>query len=266
MHAFKFELPEFVVNVADVNTELFLKNANKVSKKVEFKNTIYKKYIKRALDIIISFFALLVSLPINTVIAVLTYFDVGRPIFFTQERFGKDGKVFSLIKFRNMNNNTDENGELLPPGERVTKLGKIMRKTSMDELLNFVSIIKGDMSIIGPRPLPVDYEKWMSERHLHRRDVRPGLECPYILAEKKNLDWNERFENDVLYAEKCSFLLDVKLCFKIVKLVLHPTPHREKGDRGYFVGYNEEGKAIGWVDLPKKTLEECIKRNIKVTQ
>ena len=264
MLTFKYELPKFVDDVAEINKELFLQKANTITKKEKIKDTIYKKYIKRGLDIILSFIALVISLPINVIIAIITFIDIGSPLFFSQERFGKNGKKFSIIKFRNMSNKTDINGKLLPAGERVTKIGKVMRKTSLDELLNFVSVFKGDMSIIGPRPLPIEYENWMSNRHLQRSTVRPGLECPSILTDQKYLDWDERFENDVLYAKNCSFVLDIKLCFKIIKLVLFPAKGREKGDRGFFVGYNEEGKAIGWEDLPQKTIDECKNRDISL--
>lgn len=273
MQVFKYELPQFVIRVGDINSKLHLEYANSVSKDVIIRNTIYTKYIKRILDIIISIFVLILSLPINAIIATVTYFDVGLPIFFCQLRTGINLNEFVLIKFRNMNNKTDENGELLPAGARVTKIGRILRKTSLDELLNFVSILKGDMSIIGPRPLPVEYTKWMSERHKHRFDVRPGLECPSIKTYERDLTWNDRFENDVLYAEKCSFFLDVKLCFKMVHLVLFPSKHRERGNQGFFVGYDENGKAVKglymgygnedkeiWDNIPKDTVKEFKKK------
>ena len=275
MQVFKYELPQFVVKVGEVNSKLYLEHANRVSKEVKVKNTIYTKYIKRILDIVISFFVLLLTLPINLVIAIITLIDVGVPIFFCQERTGKNQKSFVLIKFRNMNNKTDENGELLPAGSRVTKMGRILRKTSLDELLNFVSILKGDMSIIGPRPLPVEYTQWMSERHKHRFDVRPGLECPSINTFERDLTWHDRFENDVLYAENCSLLLDIKLCLKMVHLVLFPSKHRERGNQGFFVGYDENGDAIkglymgygngknekeAWHNIPEKTVIEFKKR------
>ena len=130
-----------------------LETVNKNVVEIIPKETFYTKYGKRILDIIISLLAIIITLPINLTIAVVTYFDVGSPIIFSQERMGKDERIFVLYKFRNMTNGTDANGELLPAAQRVTKWGKFVRKTSLDELLNFVSILKGDMSIIGPRPV-----------------------------------------------------------------------------------------------------------------
>ena len=139
---------------------------------------IYARYGKRCLDIVLSAIALVVTLPINVVIAIITLADLGRPLFFRQVRVGKDAKPFTIVKFRNMTEERNEKGDLLPPEQRVTAWGKFVRKTSLDELLNFWSIFKGDMSIIGPRPLPEVYLQRFSKRHMHRLDVRPGLECP----------------------------------------------------------------------------------------
>lgn len=119
---------------------------------VQPSKTLYARYIKRVIDVIVSGIGLLVTLPINCLIGIITFFDVGRPIFFKQERIGKDEKPFTLIKFRNMRNDRDENGDLLPASIRVTKFGRFVRKTSLDELLNLWSVFKGDMSLIGPRP------------------------------------------------------------------------------------------------------------------
>ena len=256
MNVFKYEIPQNVKDVAEINKKNFLQHTNDISAEVHPKNSLYTRYIKRLIDIVVSLMVLIVTLPINLIIGVITFFDVGRPIFFAQARTGKDGKVFVLIKFRNMNNKTDENGELLAPGERVTKMGRIWRKTSLDELLNFVSILKGDMSIIGPRPLPVEYYGWMSDRHRHRNDVRPGLECPSINTNKKYETWQDRYENDVLYVEQCSFLLDIKLIYRMFSLVFFPSKHRERGNQGFFMGYDENGIAVRWENVPQKTLDE----------
>ncbi len=129
---------------------------NAAAAPVQVKDTFYTRYGKRFLDIVISLICLIITAPINLVIAVVTYFDVGRPIIFRQQRTGKGEKPFTIYKFRNMTNDVDASGELLPPEQRVTKWGRFVRKTSLDELLNFVSILKVDMSVIGPRPL-LDY-------------------------------------------------------------------------------------------------------------
>ena len=140
--------------VAQLLREKYLDHTNAISAPVKPKQTFYTRCGKRVLDVMISLPAFLLLLPLNTLFGILTFFDVGRPIFYKQTRVGKDGKTFTMVKFRNMNNKTDADGKLLPPSERVTKFGKIMRKLSLDELLNFWSVVKGDMSIIGPRPMP----------------------------------------------------------------------------------------------------------------
>ena len=261
MNVFRYEIPQNVKDVAEINKKNFLAHTNAVSGDVHPKNSLYTRYIKRMIDIVVSLTVLIITFPINLIIGVITYFDVGSPIFFAQERTGKDGKAFVLVKFRNMNNKTNEKGELLAPGERVTKIGRIWRKTSLDELLNFVSILKGDMSIIGPRPLPVEYYEWMSDRHRHRNDVRPGLECPSINTNKKYETWQDRFENDVQYVEQCSFLLDIKLIYRMFSLVFFPSKHRERGNQGFFMGYDENGIAVRWENVPQVTLDEYNAKN-----
>ena len=164
--------------IADKLAEDRLDSINLGLEDVSPSKTFYAQYGKRIIDVVISVIALLVTLPFNLTLGIITFFDLGAPIFFAQKRAGKDGKVFTLLKFRNMNNAVGANGELLPPEERVTKIGRFVRKTSMDELLNFWSILKGDMSVIGPRPLPPEYTHRYNKRHVHRLDVRPGLECP----------------------------------------------------------------------------------------
>ena len=152
---------EIVKMISDDN---FTK-ANEDSIEIQPRKTVYTVIIKRLLDIIVSSVALLLFFPINLIICVVTIFDVGFPVLFGQERIGKNNNIFKLYKFRNMTNQTDENGVLLPADERVTKWGSFVRKTSLDELLNFWSIFKGDMSLIGPRPLPVVYKGRFNNFH-----------------------------------------------------------------------------------------------------
>lgn len=186
---------------------------------VQVSNTIYAKYIKRCMDVIISLFALIITFPVNLTIGVITFFDVGPPVFFRQKRIGKDLKLFTITKFRNMRDTCDENGVLLPPDERVTKFGKFVRKTSLDELMNFWSILKGDMSLIGPRPLLMDYLPYYTERQLMRHAVRPGLECPSLAKRDHTRTWEEQFEDDVWYVENISFITDCRMIVALVKLV-----------------------------------------------
>lgn len=240
--------------IAQMAAEDNLDRVNRESAPVKPRNSFYAKYIKRIIDLIVVIPVFLLLLPVNLVIGIITYFDVGRPIFFKQLRTGKDGKPFYLIKFRNMTNATDEFGNLLPPSERVTKFGKFVRKYSLDELLNFWSILKGDMTLIGPRPLPVEFDERYSERHKMRSAVKPGLECPCIRSDGHVRLYQEQFENDVWYVENISFMVDVKMVLSLVGMVLNA---KERGDHavvggGNFVGYNDEGEAFSMRRIPEK--------------
>lgn len=229
--------------------EHFLDDTNKNDNPVHPRNTIYTKYVKRLLDILIALPLFLILLPLNLILGICTFFDVGRPIFFKQTRIGKDEKMFVIVKFRNMNEKKDEDGKLLPPSQRVTKFGRLMRKLSLDELLNFWSILKGDMSIIGPRPQPVFIHERLSERHKSRTAVRPGLECPRMIhvPEEETFKYSRTFENDIWYVENVSFFLDVKMVFALIKMVFS-FDKRGKQAQGngisYFIGYNEKGQAM----------------------
>lgn len=206
----------------------------------------YARYVKRAVDIVVSAAALAITAPFNLVAAVLTYLDVGRPILFRQERTGRDGKTFTLVKFRNMTNETDANGDLLPPNQRVTRFGRFMRRTSLDELLNFWSILKGDMSLIGPRPLVPEYLSRYSDRHRMRLAVRPGLECPPRKVGDHVWTWQEQFENDIWYVEHVSLRTDLMMLANLVRFALDPESSfaRSISSRGSFTGYSADGRAI----------------------
>lgn len=221
------------------------------------RETFYGRYVKRLMDIIVALLALVITLPINLIIGVITYFDVGRPIFFCQERVGKDGKIFKIVKFRNMTNATDVNGELLPAAQRVTKFGRFVRKTSLDELLNFWSILKGDMSLIGPRPLVLPYAERYSVRHAQRTAVRPGLECPPRGRNVCLRNWNDQFENDIWYVENLSFVTDCKMMYYLIRFALDRKNSVSRANvRSTFMGYDWEGKAIGVEDIPEKYFEK----------
>lgn len=239
-----------------------LPHTNEISAKVTVNETFYTKYVKRLFDILISGLILIVTLPVNLIIGIVTFFDVGSPIFFKQTRIGKDCKEFQIVKFRNMTNATDENGQLLLPKDRVTKWGRFVRKTSLDELLNFWSIFKGDMSLIGPRPLVITYLDRYSDRHKMRHAVRPGLECPHVPeVPVTGHKWHDQFENDVWYAEHVSFLTDVKMVFRLIGLVFNRKETASRGDakRGAFMGYNEEGIAVNHTDIPQEFIDRMRK-------
>lgn len=178
------------------------------------------KYIKRILDIISSLLAIIILSPILGMLTVIGAFEMKGNPFFTQERPGKDEKIFKLIKFRTMTNAKDENGELLSDAERLTKYGKFLRNTSLDELPELFNILKGDMSVIGPRPLLVQYLPYYTEKEKHRHDVRPGLTGLAQVNGRNSLDWEHRFECDVEYVENLSFFSDVKILLKTIQKVI----------------------------------------------
>lgn len=181
---------------------------------------IYQKYIKRLLDFILSLLAIIVLSPIMLITVILVKIKLGSPVIFTQERPGKDEKIFKMYKFRSMTNETDENGDLLPDEIRLTKFGKLLRSTSLDELPELFNILKGDMSIVGPRPLLVKYLPRYNEHQKHRHDVRPGFTGYAQVHGRNAISWEEKFDLDVYYTKYISFLLDVKIILKTVKVVL----------------------------------------------
>ena len=189
------------------------------------KKSIYGGFFKRVLDIIISFLVLLVFSPLLGILWILVRVKLGGPAIFTQERPGRiDSKtgqerIFKLYKFRSMTNEKDEDGNLLPDEIRLTSFGKILRKTSLDELPEFWNILKGDMSFIGPRPLLVSYLPWYTERERLRHTVRPGLTGLAQVRGRNNLEWDKRFATDVEYVENLSFLMDIKIIALTVKKV-----------------------------------------------
>ena len=178
------------------------------------------KYIKRILDIISSLLAIIILSPLLGMLTVIGAFEMKGNPFFTQERPGKEEKIFKLVKFRTMTNAKDENGELLSDAERLTKYGKFLRNTSLDELPELFNILKGDMSVIGPRPLLVEYLSYYNQREKHRHDVRPGLTGLAQVNGRNSLDWEHRFECDVEYVENLNFFSDVKILLKTIQKVI----------------------------------------------
>ena len=181
---------------------------------------MYAKYIKRGLDFFLSLCALIVLSPVLLILILLgIVFMKGNP-FFTQARPGKDEKIFKLIKFRTMDNRKDENGNSLPDDVRLNKYGRFLRSTSLDELPELFNILKGDMSIIGPRPLLVSYLPWYNDNEKHRHDVRPGLTGWAQVNGRNNVEWEKRFALDVEYVNNLSFTMDIKVFFLTIKKVL----------------------------------------------
>ncbi len=179
---------------------------------------MYKLFIKRLLDIILSGIAIIALLPIYLIIAIVVRVQMGSPILFSQDRIGKDEKIFKLYKFRSMTNETDENGELLPEKERLTKFGIALRSTSLDELPELLMIFKGDMSIVGPRPQPSFYLPYYTEEERKGHKVKGGLLPPDCLSKEIQCDWETQLAFEAYYAENLSFVMDVKviLCTFII--------------------------------------------------
>lgn len=180
---------------------------------------MYRKYIKRLLDIIISFVLLIILSPILLILSIVVKFKLGSPVIFKQYRPGKDGKIFKLYKFRSMNDKKDENGKLLPDSERLPKFGKILRSTSLDELPELFNILKGDMSLVGPRPQLVRDMVFMSEEQNKRHSVRQGLTGLAQVSGRNAISWEDKIRYDLEYIENITFLNDLKICFLTVKKV-----------------------------------------------
>lgn len=195
---------------------------------------IYEKYIKRLLDIICSFIAIIVLSPILLIIAFLVKVRLGSPVLFKQKRAGLHEKAFEILKFRSMTNETDKDGKLLPDEIRLTGFGKALRSTSLDELPSLINILKGDMSIIGPRALPVRYIPYYTEQEHHRHDVRPGLSGLAQVSGRNYMSWEDKFAMDLKYISNITFIGDIKLIFKTVVVVLR----HENIDTGSFIEKN----------------------------
>lgn len=184
------------------------------------KKTFYQLFGKRILDILLSGIALIVLSPIILIVGILVRIKLGSPIIFKQERPGKSEKIFSMYKFRTMTDERDRNGEYLPDEIRLTKFGKMLRATSLDELPELWNILKGDMSIVGPRPLLVEYLPLYSEKQRKRHNVRPGLTGLAQVNGRNAISWEEKFEYDYLYIEDYSFTKDINIIWHTIKKVL----------------------------------------------
>lgn len=180
---------------------------------------MYAKYFKRPLDFILSLAALIVLSPVLLILTILGAIKMKGNPFFTQLRPGKDEKIFKLIKFRSMTCEKDADGNLLPDEQRLTRYGKLLRSTSLDELPELINILKGDMSIVGPRPLAVQYLGWYSEEENRRHSVRPGLTGMAQVHGRNATTWEQRFAYDISYVDRITFLGDVKIVFQTVATV-----------------------------------------------
>ena len=249
--------------VADELRTANLHSANARQSLVVPTRSFYVRHGKRWLDVAISAVALVVTLPINAVVFAASAATVGPPVIFRQRRLGKDGKEFTMLKPRTMRDEFDEEGRPLPGEQRLTQVGRLIRKTSMDELLNFWSILKGDMSVIGPRPLVPEYADRYSKRHAQRMAVRPGLNFPPHDAEASVEDYQGQFENDVWYVSHVSLTNDLKALLGTVSEMLNrrKSSIRAASGRGSFMGYGADGRVITSPNVPEWAVDRVLARH-----
>ena len=181
---------------------------------------MYRKYIKRILDFVLSFIALIILSPIMLIVAILVRIKLGSPVIFKQKRPGLNEKIFTMYKFRTMTDKKDEFGELLPDSERLTKFGKWIRSSSLDELPELLNILKGDMSIVGPRPLLVEYLALYNDEQRLRHDIRPGLTGLAQVNGRNAITWEQKFKYDYYYTKNVTFFNDVKIFIKTFNKVI----------------------------------------------
>lgn len=185
------------------------------------KNTLYRKYVKRVLDFTIAFVSLICLSPLLLMVTILLQIsNKGAGAFFLQDRPGYKSKIFKIIKFKTMTDERDANGKLLPDGERLTKIGRFVRSTSIDELPQLINILKGDMALIGPRPLRVDYLELYTPEQARRHDLLPGITGWAQVHGRNDISWAKKFEYDVWYVDHCSFLVDLQIFMLTLKKVV----------------------------------------------
>jgi len=197
----------------------------------KYSEMIYKNYLKRLFDLLISFFVFIITLPLLLVVIFSLFMANSGKVFFVQSRPGKDEKIFNIIKFKTMKENKDVDGNLLPDEKRLTTIGKLIRKLSIDELPQLLNVIKGDMSLIGPRPLLIEYLPLYNEKQKRRHEVKPGITGWAQVNGRNAISWKEKFDLDVWYVDNISFLVDIK----IIILTIAKTLKRE--------GINSQGMA-----------------------
>lgn len=206
-------------------------------KKKQKPKGIYEAFFKRLLDLVCGISALIVFWWLYLIVALAVRVKLGSPVLFKQERPGLNGKIFKLYKFRSMSDERDEKGELRPDSERLTKFGKMLRATSLDELPETFNIIKGEMSVVGPRPLAVEYLPYYTEEEMRRHSVRPGLSGWAQVNGRTAASWEQRFKYDIEYVDNITFLFDLKIIAETIKKVVKRSDIVEAGSQGDFDKY-----------------------------
>ena len=201
---------------------------------------MYKHFFKRVLDFCISFIALIIILPILLVVTIWLHFaNKGAGAFFFQERPGKDAKIFKVVKFKTMTDERDANGNLLPDAQRLTKVGKFVRSTSIDELPQLINVLKGDMALIGPRPLLVKYLPLYSAEQMRRHEVRPGISGWAQCHGRNNISWTEKFKLDVWYVDHCTLWTDLRVIWiTVMKVIRRADINNESGESATIEAFN----------------------------
>ncbi|MGO4940664.1 sugar transferase [Fundicoccus sp. Sow4_D5] len=202
---------------------------SEVKEEVRVRKGIYRRFLKRPLDFILSLMAIIFLSPVLIIVAILIKLKLGSPVLFKQKRPGLKEKIFTMYKFRTMTDEKDENGELLPDSVRLTKFGRVLRSTSLDELPELFNILKGDMSIVGPRPLAVQYLPYYTETERLRHFVRPGLSGLAQINGRNTATWEERFNYDIKYVNEITFLGDFKIIFLTVLKTIQRSDIGERG-------------------------------------
>ena len=215
---------------------------SEVKEEVRGRKGIYKRFLKRPLDFILSLMAIIVLSPVLMIVAFLVRVKLGSPVLFKQKRPGLNEKIFTMYKFRTMTDEKDENGELLPDSVRLTKFGRMLRSTSLDELPELFNILKGDMSIVGPRPLLIQYLELYNDHQKRRHEVRPGLSGHAQVNGRNAISWEDKFNLDVEYVDNVSFIGDWKIIFLTIKKVFIKEGISQEGQETvqYFAGNVEK--------------------------
>jgi len=211
---------QYYQGVVGIEMQTEVKARTKTPAKPKIKGGIYRRYLKRPMDFVLALCAIIVLSPVFLIVALLVKINLGSPVIFKQQRPGLNEKIFTLYKFRTMTDERDENGELLPDSVRLTRFGKFLRSTSLDELPELFNILKGDMSFIGPRPLLVQYLPLYNDYQKRRHGMRPGLSGLAQVSGRNSLSWEEKFNLDVEYVDNVNFIEDLRILFLTIIKVL----------------------------------------------
>lgn len=217
---------------------------------------IYERYVKRTLDVVLSICFLLLFWWIYILLAIMIKLKLGGGVLFKQDRPGKDGKIFKLYKFRTMTEERDSNGNLLPDAQRLTKFGRILRSTSLDELPEMINILKGEMSLIGPRPWAKQYLQYFTPEEQRRHDVRPGLTGLAQVHGRTAANWDERLKLDIEYVDHITLKMDVQIILLTIKKVFARADIVEAGSQGNFDDYRRKQWEDGIVEKPKELVNK----------